>query len=304
MDTELVSIVIPNHNREKLLVRAVESIIHQTYKNIEIIIVDDCSTDNSSEIIIELEKKYKNIKGILLTENRGANYCRNLGVEFSKGNIISFLDSDDTLKPNKIQIQFNTLKDNIDKGIEFVTCSLENKYGKKKNRTEDRIVKLIDVMFINPLGGFSTLLMTKRSFLEVGGLDETMPSCQDWDLYLKLLTRYNGYYISDQLVDYYIQEDSISKNHEKVVNGHKLIFKKINIVNEKAQIIEKTKLQYNQFKMLGAIYRSFGQNKESRKYFRKNLKNEKSIKSLFNFLSTYLNYNVYKTYINLRNKYV
>lgn len=105
MNNPLVSILIPVYNTEKYVAEAIESALNQTYKNIEIVIVDDGSTDRSWEIIESYREKYPNIIKTFKQENKGACAARNKAFELSTGQYIQYLDSDDLLAPDKIEHQ-------------------------------------------------------------------------------------------------------------------------------------------------------------------------------------------------------
>lgn len=108
-EEELISIVVPVYNVEKYLEKCVNSIIQQSYKNIEIILVDDGSQDSSGKICDLLESNYRNIK-VIHKNNGGLSDARNMGIKKAKGNYISFVDSDDQISENLIKILYNTLK--------------------------------------------------------------------------------------------------------------------------------------------------------------------------------------------------
>jgi glycosyltransferase involved in cell wall biosynthesis len=93
----LVSIITPSFNKDKFISQTIESVLNQTYSNWELIIVDDASTDNTISIINGFKERDNRIKLFINSENKGANYCRNLGIEKSLGEFIVFLDSDDLL---------------------------------------------------------------------------------------------------------------------------------------------------------------------------------------------------------------
>ena len=114
----LVSVVIPNYNNGQYLAEAISSAISQTYKNLEIIVIDDGSTDDSNEILESFGSKIRLIK----QENRGAASARNQGIRSAKGDYIAFLDSDDIWKPNKIELQVAKIQSGI---YGFVYCSLQ-----------------------------------------------------------------------------------------------------------------------------------------------------------------------------------
>ena len=111
----LCSVIMPVYNSEKYVSDAIESVLNQTYSNIELIIIDDCSTDNSSRIISQYLKTDARIKLIHNDKNKGCAFCRNIGVENSSGEYIAFIDSDDIWLPSK-----------LDKQIKFMSISNTN----------------------------------------------------------------------------------------------------------------------------------------------------------------------------------
>ena len=95
-----VSVIIPCYNVEKYLENCLDSILTQNYKNLEIILVDDCSTDDTWKIIKKYQKKYDNVVGIQNDKNRGAGYSRNSALKIASYDYISFIDSDDYVESN------------------------------------------------------------------------------------------------------------------------------------------------------------------------------------------------------------
>ena len=94
-----VSVIIPVYNSERFIREPILSALRQTYKNVEIIVVDDCSSDSSAEIIQDLQKEYSNIRYHLQPTNHGAGVARNKALEIATGQFIAFLDSDDVWHP-------------------------------------------------------------------------------------------------------------------------------------------------------------------------------------------------------------
>jgi glycosyltransferase involved in cell wall biosynthesis len=116
---DLISIVIPVYNTAKYLPRCIESIINQTYKNLEIIIVDDSSTDDSGKIADEYSKKDSRII-IIHQENRGISIARNKAIEVATGDFIGFVDSDDYIEIDMYELLLNTIKEY---NADIVQCS-------------------------------------------------------------------------------------------------------------------------------------------------------------------------------------
>ncbi|HFH9945987.1 TPA: glycosyltransferase family 2 protein [Streptococcus suis] len=262
----LISVIIPNFNRQHLIQRAIESVNQQTYPNLEIIVVDDKSTDQSVPIIQDLQKQQDNLSLFVVEENSGANACRNLGVEKAKGKYLAFLDSDDYFLPTKLEKQVRMLQERPEVG--FVVTG----FGAKAVHTlPEGIIPLKETIKQNNLGGFSTLMVRKELFQQVGGLDLQLLSCQDWDLFLKLLQVSQGYKLAEDLVAYEVQEDSISKNSTKVIQGYQIVSKKARAINQTLQALpEKDLLAYQEY-YLAMRYFKLGQIKETRQQLWKSL---------------------------------
>ena len=109
-ESDLVSVVMPMYNAENSIERSIKSVLAQSYSNLELIIINDKSTDKSLEIAQKIKLKDNRINILNLNKNVGAGIARNKGINFSKGNIIAFLDSDDTWNPNKLEIQIQAMK--------------------------------------------------------------------------------------------------------------------------------------------------------------------------------------------------
>lgn len=114
MNEPLVSIITPVYNSEEFLSETIKSIQNQTYKNWQLLLVDDCSKDNSSEIIKSFRKEDARIKYIKLEKNSGAAVSRNVGIKNAEGRFIAFVDSDDLWDSRKLEIQIEyMLKENV-----------------------------------------------------------------------------------------------------------------------------------------------------------------------------------------------
>ncbi len=127
MNKGLVSIIIPTYNRANLVIRAIESALNQTYRNIELIVIDDGSKDQTPQIISQI--KDPRIRYIRYEENRGASHARNVGLSLAKGEFISFLDSDDEFLPQKIEKQLEAFEKSENVGAVYCDTYLlfENK---------------------------------------------------------------------------------------------------------------------------------------------------------------------------------
>ena len=136
--SELISVIVPIYNVEKYIKKAVDCIVRQTYDNIEIILVDDGSTDNCGLICDEYYKKDNRIK-VIHKENGGASEARNAGIEIAKGEYFAFIDPDDWIENNMIEVLYNNIKKyDADISIcEYVKENIKGKVLKKKNETKE-----------------------------------------------------------------------------------------------------------------------------------------------------------------------
>lgn len=218
-----VSVVIPVHNSEKHLKECIDSVINQTYKNLEIIIVDDNSTDSSLEII----KSYKDkrIKIIESKEKLGAALARNKGVENATGNYICFLDSDDYWYKEKIEKQLDFIKDK---------AFIYSKYlYLRKNKTH--IAKVPKSLTYNELlkntAIFTSTVMFNMKYLKKE--DIYMPNIkrgQDAATWLKILKKIDkAYGMQEVLSIYRVGEKSLSSNKFKAIKRTWNLYKREDI---------------------------------------------------------------------------
>ena len=223
----LVSIVIPTYNRGHILNRAIESILNQSYKSIEVIIVDDCSSDNTAQLM----ERYKDDVRVIyckLKHNSGACYARNKGVDLSSGDYIGFLDSDDWFFPNKIEVQMKMM--NRTKCDLCISNYLRvDEYGKK---TEKKIIPskgneiIWHLLYCNFITT-GTLIGKKECFQNIK-FDENMPRYQDWDLAIRMAKKYTFCFVQYPLLEQEHQSQSItaSTSAEKTIFSLKRILEK------------------------------------------------------------------------------
>ena len=205
----LVSVIIPCYKDSKTLCRAINSVVAQSHKPIEIIVINDCSPE--TKIIEKYLKKYPRIKYFYNKRNLGLAASRNKGIQLAKGEILAFLDADDEYHPDKIRIQLKYLKENT-----AVTCEVLNILPSGQSYSKagpDRtIIKPREIMFFNKLNG-SGLLCKKNLMLRLGGFNSDLKSCEDFDLWLRLLSSgIKVKVISKPLYLYYFNPEGLSKN--------------------------------------------------------------------------------------------
>ncbi len=171
----LVSVIIPVYNGELYLAEAIESILIQSYTPIEIIVVDDGSTDDTKRIV----SRFRHVKYIYQT-NKGPPSARNTGLSKSQGHVISFLDSDDLWSENKLEIQLSLLDDNP--SIDIVWGQLQWVRLSESNDGTQRLTPMSDPLWAPQLG---TILLRRSVFDKVGLFDETQLYCDDVDWFMR-----------------------------------------------------------------------------------------------------------------------
>lgn len=218
-----VAVVIPTYNRSSLLKRAIETARSQTYPVSEIIVVDDGSQDDTPQVVTAIAASDSRVQLIRQT-NAGANAARNAGIAKARSSWIAFLDSDDQWLPRKVERQIEAAIE-TDRDAVFTSAIGVDGDRKLYDFATPVEVSLEEICTRNSLGTTS-VLMAKKSLLQaVGSFDSSLPSCQDWDLYIKLRQRTDFAIVPEQLVLY---EDGpherISNNKDRVVAGHKAVF--------------------------------------------------------------------------------
>jgi glycosyltransferase involved in cell wall biosynthesis len=225
-----VSTIIPTYNRAHLIGRAIQSVLNQTYQNFEIIVVDDCSTDNTWEVIKEFIESEKRIQYFKHNENKGGSAARNTGIKMAKGDYIAFLDSDDEWLPGKLEKQLKIFKNNsvqvgaIYSGFQYI-------YQKgidmdKRHIPKNRGYIYKDLLMKNCVGSASTLLIKKECFDKVKLFDKSLPSCQDYDMWIRIAKYYEFDFVKESLVKYQVHDNQISTNLSTVIKGEKKIINK------------------------------------------------------------------------------
>lgn len=184
----LISIIIPTFNRSNLLVEAVDSVLSQDFVEKEIIVVDDGSTDDTSQQMSQFGNKMIYIK----IKNAGVSKARNIGIERARGEYIAFLDSDDLWLPKKLSYQMEY----FEKHPEINICQTEEQWIRRGKRVNPKNIhqkysgwifeQCIPRCIISP----SAVMLKRRVLDDVGLFDESMPVCEDYDLWLRTSLKY------------------------------------------------------------------------------------------------------------------
>lgn len=257
-----VSVIIPNYNRIESFQKAVLSVLNQSYKNFELITIDDGSDikviEENKKFIDNVKEKYNDveIKFLVNNENKGVSYSRNKGIKEANGDYIALLDSDDLWLPKKLELQVKFIQQTnfrvvhteeiwIRKGVRV------NPMKKHKKEGGDIFCRSLELCLMSP----SSIILEKTIFDDYGYFDESMPVCEDYDLWLRITSKEKvGFIEKPLIVKYGGHTDQLSKKYEamdrwRVYSLIKLLeSKKLNLEQEievKKMINKKANILYN-----------------------------------------------------------
>jgi glycosyltransferase involved in cell wall biosynthesis len=248
-----VSVIIPTHNRIHFLTGAIESVLNQTFQDVEIIVIDDGSTDSTKEIVGTYIQRNPGKISYYYQPKKGVSVARNTGIGYSKGEFIAFLDSDDMWLPHKLEKQIRTISQ------ESVGFAYSYAYVDEENRKTSKMKPFSPALDFNDL--FlkeksiitSTVLIRKEYLHEVGLFDESIGVAEDYDLWARILLKYKAYFIPEPLVIYRKHDKNISDDTEQMLVNGIAIFQKF----QKNDTIPKKevdkKLSYKHYQ-LGKLY--------------------------------------------------
>ena len=218
---ELVSIIMPNYNGGRFLPETLESVLSQTYKNWELLIVDDCSTDGSRELIGSYAEKDDRIRPVFLEENSGAAQARNVALLAAKGKWIAFLDSDDLWLPEKLEKQIAFMTEN---GYKF-SCTKyaqidENSQPRHKVVISPKVIGRRKMFRYNYLGCLTVMYDAGAiGLLQIN--PEIGNGRNDYALWLKAVKSEKCYYYDELLAFYRVQTNSLSHDNKlRLVRTH------------------------------------------------------------------------------------
>jgi glycosyltransferase involved in cell wall biosynthesis len=219
----LVSIVIPTYNRAELVARAVHSVLSQTYPNLEVIIVDDSSTDDTQNRIKTLQDLDHRVRYIRHDRNRGAQAARNTGIQAAKGRYVAFLDSDNEWLPRKLERQIILFSPkNNSPGTVYCGYWKVSVDGDVLNEYMPRYRGLVYKQALGEwLTDTSTLVVRKDILEKIHGFDENISAYQEWDLCIRLAREREFDFVPECLTLYHEHTlPTISKDFLRDANGY------------------------------------------------------------------------------------
>jgi glycosyltransferase involved in cell wall biosynthesis len=282
-----VSVVIPAYNSADYTVETVESVLAQTYRNREIIVVDDGSTDHTHD---ELKRFGDEIKYIY-KENGGACSARNLGIGESTGEYVACLDCDDLWLPDKLEYSVAMLDHNPDLALSFTACDLIDGAGEKTGQVECRVdlsKAYKELLYQNYITA-PTVVMRRSCLESVGRFDERIFIPADWDLWLRLARRYPIGYIDQSLSQYRVTSAYSQRNLKQLFAEAMYVLDKNMADSPELSVKERDKVYDQMFVICSKVSLDAGQVVESRRMLLQAInRNPYKLRSYLLFLLTYL----------------
>lgn len=289
-----VSVVIPTHNRVDLLPRAIRSVQNQTFKDFEIIIVSDGSTDGTDELMENLSQKDSRINYISYYPGHNGNYARNTGIKAAKGEYIAFLDDDDEWLPTKLEVQLKMMESDNKIGLVYTgTHSVYADDGIEYDSFPKFHGDMSKQVLYNNFAGSTTTVMLRRSILDKTGLfDEELPAMQDYDLWIRICQIAKVGVISEPMVNYYNYNNSgqISANFEKYEYAYSYINKKYEGLFSKLTPYEMRRKLAGQKISIGRKAFRIGESKIARDYYVQSMKICFRRRTLFYYFLSFLDF--------------
>ncbi len=225
-----VSVIIATYNRAPSLLRSVQSVLRQTYQNMEIIIVDDGSTDHTQEIVKNINDA--RVRYVRNEKNKGAAAARNTGICLATGKYIAFQDDDDEWVPGKLQIQIDVLEQSSSR-VDIVYSDMwKVRQGQRTYFHSPRFTPSDGIIYKHALAdgvgyiGLVTVVLRKECFDKAGLFDENLSSLIDYELFIRLSKDYYFHHIDEPLAIYYATHGSITANLTKVIQARRYIMNK------------------------------------------------------------------------------
>tara|TARA_R110001583_G_scaffold110190_2_gene259159 strand:- start:24 stop:935 length:912 start_codon:yes stop_codon:yes gene_type:complete len=223
----LVSVIVPVYNRAHLVSEAIQSILSQTYESVEIIIINDGSTDGSLSILKDYERKFSTQIRVIDQPNQGQIIARNNGIKVAQGKYIAFLDSDDLWLERKLERQMPLFEPGV--GLVYSGTEIINEEGKtiRVVPADENVMGNIypQLLVKNRMTG-GTVVVTAEALKRVGVFSTDFRAAENWDLWLRICKVYSARVVSDPLIKYRIHSENMSGDGELMLSSKLQIIEK------------------------------------------------------------------------------
>lgn len=294
-----VSVIIPTHNRCDMLRNAIQSVLDQTYRDLEIVVIDDASNDKTGEIVENFNDE--RIRYIRHTENKGGSASRNTGISCARGRYIGFLDDDDEWLPTKLELQINRFQKRPH--VDVVVCGYF-----VRDTGNDRVIDSVspknsgniygDLLWDNTIA-IPTVLIKRDILGDSYRFDPELPRLQDWDMWLRLAKTSIFDCIEEPLVIVNIHD-----NNRISTDSTALLVARMRILEKYWDDIKSNKaILSNHYYRIGMVHFELCNMKKCRQYTKKSIViNPYNLKSLRAFVFSHLGYTLCNRYIEVRRR--
>jgi len=298
-----VSVIIPAYNRAATVAQAIRSVIAQTYQDFEILVVDDCSTDDTHGAVAAV--KDPRVRYLRHDRNRGGSAARNTGIAASTGRYIAFLDSDDEWRPEKLAKQVERFEASPPR-VGLVGTGQISVYD--NGRTWERPLTISGdvrqtLLTYNVVGSASNGMIRRSVIDVVTGFDETLPSWQDIDLWLRIAEHFDIAIVPEYLtvIHEHGSGNRITMNVASQIRGRELFCQK------HAEAIRRGRVEHIHLRETGRMYQSglIGDRAKARRWYLASIKAKPgSLVAYFLLASTYVPPSIYRTLLSFRRRVV
>ena len=225
----IVSVIIPTYNRENLVSQAIQSVLNQTYRDFEVIVVDDASIDNTQKIVNNFNDS--RIRYICHKQNAGVSVARNTGIATARGEYIAFLDSDDEWFCDKLAKQMRLFQESSPEvGLIYSWCRIVSDRTKVKSIRSPGYRGFLreNLIYANLIGTPSTVIAKREAFDKGVRFDPSLRCCEDWDVWLQLAKHYHFDFVAEPLVQYREHDEANrgSTNSKSIIEGYLIFLQK------------------------------------------------------------------------------
>ncbi|MBD2448463.1 glycosyltransferase [Nostoc sp. FACHB-152] len=214
-NSPIISVIIPAYNSEKTIKSTIDSVLNQTFKNFELIVINDGSTDSTLNIISQIQDHRLKVFSF---DNAGGNISRNRGLHQAVGEFVSFLDADDIWTTDKLASQLEALQANTDAKVAYSWTDYIDENGKFLVAGNHLAVNgdvYERLLVSNFLENGSNPLIYREALVELGGFDESLKAAQDWDMWLRLAAKYSFICVPEVQILYRVSANSLSTHLDR-----------------------------------------------------------------------------------------
>jgi glycosyltransferase involved in cell wall biosynthesis len=291
-----IDVIVPTLNRPKQLSQCLESILNQTYNNLRIIIVDGGNTSRTEEVINESHGEANEVEILHVSQSpRGLPAARNKAISKSTADYIAFLDDDDIWYPRKLKSQAQRLAEDDQVGLVYTGINIRQKNGhqiaKALPEHQGNIHK--QLLARNEIGTPSCILVKSEVVTEVGGFDEDLTMCADWDFYIRVSKSFRINYVKEILVEKQFHSDAMLDNSKEHIKSRECVIQKhLQDIAGNEQLSEANFYKYRDIGIQNCLR---GDMTRGREMFRMASRHKRDLTLVILFILSYLGYRMFRS---------